>query len=88
MEGANVEILSNSFGVAQGSSLGPLLFVLFINDLINSVKCLPRLFANDTCLVVLNRDIMLLEQEMNQELSNVYKWCNTNQLSLNPAKSS
>lgn len=76
-----------TYGVAQGSTLGPLLFLLYINDLANSVDHLPRLFADDTCLVVPGNNTNHLELIMNRELENVYKWCNANKLSLNPKKS-
>ena len=44
-------------GVPQGSILGPLFYLIYVNDLCNATKCNPRLFADDTCLVVVWRGI-------------------------------
>jgi len=78
---------SITYGVAQGSIFDPLLFLLYINDLGNSVTCLPHLFADDTCLLIGNSNLTLLEAAMNNDLENVSKWCKANKLSLNPSKS-
>ena len=46
-----------NYGVPQGSVLGPLVFNIYINDISTSVSYAPRLFADDTCLIVENKNI-------------------------------
>ena len=41
-----------NIGVPQGSSLGPLVFLIYINDLLTSFNFCPHLFADNTCLIV------------------------------------
>ena len=79
-------ILSVDFGVPQGSILGPLLFIIFINDLPNATKLFTKLFADDTFLCAENSDVELLVSEVNSELENVYQWLAANKLSLNISK--
>ena len=87
VNGTNSDIKLITNGVEQGSTLGPILFFLYINDLYNSTNCLPRLFADDTCLVLHSPDPNNLEHIMNNELRDVDEWCCANKLSLNPSKS-
>ena len=87
INGIDSEIKSVKYGVAQGSTLGPLLFLLYINDLPNSACSLPRLFADDTCLILNSNTIPCLETKMNQDLLKVCQWCMANRISLNPTKS-
>ncbi len=74
-------------GVPQGSILGPLFFLLYINDLpecLNKTK--PRLFADDTNLTASGDSITDLEAAVNSDLENLRKWLISNKLSLNVAK--
>ena len=51
------------YGVPQGSSLGSYFFLIYINDLKTALNCNPRLFADDTCLIVTAPSISLLQKK-------------------------
>ena len=77
-----------SCGVPQGSVLGPLLFLLYVDDFNCCSYLLDfHLFADDTNLFYKHKDITLLQSNLNKELSNVDVWLCANKLSLNIEKS-
>ena len=75
------------FGVPQGSILGPLLFLIYINDLPNATNFFIKLYADDTVLCAQNKNIEALQNEVNAELNKVHKWLASNKLTLNVKKS-
>ena len=72
----------------QGSILGPLLFLLYVNDIYSSSNKLNfYLFADDTNILYSHKNLKSLENVMNFELNNVFQWLTSNKLTLNLNKS-
>lgn len=74
-------------GVPQGSVLGPILFLLYINDLSNAlVYCLIYNFADDTAIVYTEEDPRRLKKRVNIDLKLLLHWLKANKIHLNVAK--
>ena len=74
-------------GVPQGSVLGPLLFLLYVNDIHKcSNKLRFYLFADDTNILYADKNVKALETTINIELQKFYVWLTVNKLTLNTKK--
>ena len=73
---------SVSCSVPQGSILGLLLFLIYVNDISQAVKCDLFLYADDICLVCQHKDINNIENQLNEDFCNIYDWFVGNKLSI------
>ena len=71
-----------SCGVPQGSILGPLLFLLYVNDMPQAVNSELLLYADDTCLIYMGKDIQKIEEQLNSDFTSLYEWFIDNKLSV------
>ena len=69
-------------GVPQGSILGPLLFLLYINDLKQASESTLLLYADDSCIIYQNKDIKQIEVQLNHDFYNICNWFIDNKLSI------
>jgi len=85
--GVQSSLLHILTGVPQWSILGPPLFLIYINDIINASKFLHLiLFADDTNIFLHHSDLNILQSMSNVELDKLSEWLKSNRLSLNITK--
>ena len=82
LENSFSEVSSMSCGVPQGSILGPLLFLIYVNDMPMAVKCNLFLYADDTCLVFQSKNVKDIEKQLNEDFANICDWFVDNKLSI------
>ena len=73
-------------GVLQGSVLGPLLFLIYINDISDALIGLARLFADDTSLSFSSPDVRYITRILNYDLQTLSDWANRWLIAFNPLK--
>ena len=78
--------LNISRGVPQGSILGPLLFLCYVNDMPISVDCKVLLYADDSALLVSGKDPKMVANKLSKELDSCRPWMIDNKLSLHLGK--
>ena len=87
VNGVDSQIENINFGVPQGSCLGPLLFLVYINDLRRAIKnSTTSMYADDTSLCFQSKDLSRVNEALNEDLSRLDAWLISNKLSLNVAK--
>ena len=87
IQGQNSDTVNIKHGVPQGSVLGPLLFLLYINDLHTAIKHSSVYhFADDTNLLKITSSPKQLQKHINIDLKLLYKWLLANKISLNCSK--
>ena len=71
-----------TWGVPQGLILGPLLFLIYINDISTAVRCKLLLYADDSALLVSGTNTQLIQESLSSELEAAREWLINNKLSL------
>ena len=86
IEGSQSNSCDIECGVPQGSILGPLLYLLYVNDIANSTSSKILSFADDTSLFLSHSNITELFRKANTDMHALFEWFCANRLSLNPKK--
>ena len=87
VSGTNSSFKSINHGVPQGSVLGPLLFLIYINDLPNALVYSDAfIFADDTALLYSDKNLKRIRKKINIDLKLLVHWLHTNKIGLNVDK--
>ena len=84
LNGSSAEYENIKSGVPQGSVLGPLLFLIYINDLELNIHSQVRFFADDTMLFSIVKNPIISANELNQDLETIRQWAHQWKLEFNP----
>ena len=87
LPGASSDWVNIRAGVPQGSILGPLLFLVYINDIVEDIGSHIRLFADDTSLFIIVDDPVTSAARLNTDLEKISRWAITWLVTFNPTKS-
>ena len=86
VNGHESTLLNIDYGVPQGSILGPLMYLIYVNDIYNSCEGNIMSFADDTTLFVSHSNLDQLYRTANEHINKLYEWFCSNGLSLNAGK--
>ena len=87
VNGAKSDTKRINFGVPQGSVLGPLFFLLYINNIYRAVDdTIIRLFADDTSLLIYDQNLNTLKNKASHAFPGLFDWCKANRLTISVAK--
>ena len=86
LEGSFSDFKQINAGVPQGSILGPLLFLVFIDDIVNDIGSNVKLFADDTSLYLIVEDPVMTADLMDLDLDKIHQWANAWLVKFNPHK--
>ena len=87
VDGFKSDIKDVQAGVPQGSRLGPLLWILYVNDIMENLESEVLLFADDTCLFASARDPTETVEVLNRDLAKINEWAVKWKVTFNPSKS-
>ena len=87
LPGASSDLAYIRAGVPQGSILGPLLFLVYINDIVEDICSHIRLFSNDTSLFIIVDDPIASAARLNIDLDKISRWAITWLVTFNHTKS-
>jgi len=74
IEGNRSQVFDIKAGVPQGSILGPILILTFINDIVNEIFCNIKLFADDTSLYIVVEDEYASAELLNSDIEKIHQW--------------
>ena len=86
IDGFKSDIKEVKAGVPQGSRLGPLLWILYANDILDDLECEVLLFADDTCMFASGKNTNETAEKLNRDLSKISAWAAKWKVSFNPGK--
>ncbi|KAK3103719.1 hypothetical protein FSP39_021305 [Pinctada imbricata] len=86
INGTSSDWLEITAGFPQGSILGPLLFLIYINDIVTDIRSNIRLFADDTSLYIIIENPVAASETLNFDLDTIHKWSSNWLVDFNPQK--